>query len=967
MIKVGYFAAQAARGPAAVPLFTRTDEYFEKIAAPALLPEVARYIASLRPSSESQYVLVNAMGAGEYWGSNVNGDYFPEAALIHAPDNWAGSPLIDQAVAKKWPYGYPTFYNAKPFAHHRNKDASKGFGEVELAAWNPRMKRVELVVRVDRKKCAEFGGQGVWDKLKIGSFPDVSMGTRVPFDTCFPAGTLIRTLTGSKPIEQIQQGELVISHTGQSRMVTQVMQRQADGLVRVRAAGLPDVRATDNHPFLVLRREQARTCRGSANGQRLRHSFDEGSKTCRRCHKEPEFELVWAAAEALRPGDYLAVPASATSDADSLVTPKMARLLGYYLGDGYIIKQRTGKKKEGDYRDMGVGFSVGTHEEAHLQRLLTTLVESGVRNEPNVYDAGADRKALIVSVYDQDLAAWVQHCGGRTSHHKFLLEGVMSWSLESKLELVAGYLDTDGSFDETSGQARIASVNRGLLLDVQRLLLSIGVTATVCFAGASSGYANASDCWYLALSAAQAQKFYGRSVKVTKRDVAWESPQSFFWGGYWLTPVKEIEEVDGDVEVFNFSVAEDESYLAEGRAVHNCSICLDEDMYRQAQQTFREGVHKHPGEAVLVIHRSTQHKDANGKWQGKGKIRGLSITRADYCEHALHSMNKILPDGRKVFVYNDYPNFFDISFVFIGADKTAKTMLKIAEDTSFWTVPGAELGERLYSFSPETDVTEKYASLSDTLLKVALLGKSAKNKQGEIVKDTLPSQFAAKAVPVMAGQEPVLPTPVLDAMGSRPLGEVLATVTGMGMVLRPREFQRIVLIQAGERPLADQLEREGQVFPKTDEKSSLPSGGEGFNSALASLLLPLLLQRSAFGPMVEKRVLMMGAKEASAEEKAPPSSLSSPLLRKIGAAYNGYRQELMHQISSSQSVLAQSGLSDEGLQKVAQGAAEDVFTPLSVSYLKTAFWNEVGINKAQGADVERGLPSKSTLKNNNAF
>ena len=39
---------------------------------------------------------------------------------------------------------------------------------------------------------------------------------------------------------------------------------------------------------------------------------------------------------------------------------------------------------------------------------------------------------------------------------------------------------------------------------------------------------------------------------------------------------------------------------------------------------------------------------------------------------------KILPDGRKVFVYNHYPRFFDISFVFIGADRTSFVLEKIA-------------------------------------------------------------------------------------------------------------------------------------------------------------------------------------------------------------------------------------------------------------------------------------------------
>jgi hypothetical protein len=102
------------------PLFGKGDGVFEKVAAPTLLPEVARYIEKLRPVKDSQYLLLNAMGAGEYFGSNVNADHFPESSLIHCPDNWTHDPVIDRALARTWAYGFPTFYNAKVYAHHRN-------------------------------------------------------------------------------------------------------------------------------------------------------------------------------------------------------------------------------------------------------------------------------------------------------------------------------------------------------------------------------------------------------------------------------------------------------------------------------------------------------------------------------------------------------------------------------------------------------------------------------------------------------------------------------------------------------------------------------------------------------------------------------------------------------------------------------------------------------------------------------
>lgn len=581
MLKAAFFPGQTDFGPIAVPLFTKADRVFEKTASARLLPEVVKYIETLRPAPDAQYVLVNAMGAGEYWGSNINGDYFPEAALIHAPDSWKNNPLVDRIPAKNWPYGFPTFYRAHPYAHHRNKDASRAFGEVELATWNDAMKRVELVIRVDEEKCQKFGGTGVWDKLKQGQFPDVSMGCKVPYDTC--------------------------------------------------------------------------------------------------------------------------------------------------------------------------------------------------------------------------------------------------------------------------------------------------------------------------------------------------------------------------------------------------SICLDWDTYRKAQATFVPGKHKHPGEAVLEYHRNLKGRNGHG-------IRGLSITRADYCEHAADKMNKILADGRKVFVYNDYPNFFDISFVFIGADKTAKVMMKIASANAFWSLPSVDVAEKLGYY--ETPGEEKVASVEsvtdEDLFKLAFLGKGAFAKAGEIDKDTVPSQFVSKAVPVLAKHEPEMSDEALDALSTRPLGDSLATLSGLGITLRPREFQRIIIIRMGNRPLADELDKKGIVFPSSDEKHDSPLITGSMHAGLAKMLLHLLEDRSVFGPQIERRAVRVLSRSGSGpdHEVKPPSSLSTDLLRKIGAAYGSYRQEHMTKVAEAQDMISSSGLRDRTLGVLAQLPPVELFTPMSVAHLKYAYLCERGIpgtGEAKTANVERGFPSKNTFNCNVTF
>jgi hypothetical protein len=545
VIKVSLFRGETERGPQVFPLFGPADAAFEKTAAPALMPDVSKYIADLRPQKDAQYVLVNALGASEWWGSNVNGDAFPEAGLIHAPDDWTGNPLIDIARSRSWPYGYPTFYYAKPYAHHRNKDPNVAFGDVELVVWNPHMKRVELVVRVDKERCEKFGAVPVWDKLQAGLYPDVSMGCKVCFDTC--------------------------------------------------------------------------------------------------------------------------------------------------------------------------------------------------------------------------------------------------------------------------------------------------------------------------------------------------------------------------------------------------SICLDWDKYRKAQATFNPKQHAYAGEAILAWHRAKLLENGVG-------IRGLSITRKDYCVHGRTMMNRILPDGRKVFVYNDYPRFFDISFVFIGADKTAKVMLKIAEGRKLWSLPSAELAEKL---GYEEEAQEKTASVEDVTLKTAFLGKSAKEKASEIVKDVVPSQFAGKAVPLLTRSESDLPKDVLNLLGRAPLDQALSTATGLGIVLRPKEFQRIVLIRLSLDRDADDLEDRGVVFPRSENKDSVGMGESSFSSSLARLLLPFLSMRSALGPFIEPRAAAtLGRSE---NPKKPSSSHSSELLHKMGAAYNGYRHSVMELVASAQNLLASAATpSEESLLKLAACPVEQIFTPLSFHYLRDAFRDEQG-------------------------
>ena len=122
IIKVCQYQAHQPSGERLIQVFQPGDmekaaAFFGmgKTAAP-LLSSVRDLLDRLKPSPRKIYILVNALGASEYWGGNINGDAFPEAALIHR------GPV----------YGYETFNTAGVFKHHQNKDPSKSFGTIML-------------------------------------------------------------------------------------------------------------------------------------------------------------------------------------------------------------------------------------------------------------------------------------------------------------------------------------------------------------------------------------------------------------------------------------------------------------------------------------------------------------------------------------------------------------------------------------------------------------------------------------------------------------------------------------------------------------------------------------------------------------------------------------------------------------------------------------------------------------------
>lgn len=71
--------------------------------------------------------------------------------------------------------------------------------------------------------------------------------------TCFPAGTMVTTDHDCVPIEQLETGDVVLTHTGKFRKITETMSRPYTGRMVTITTPVGQVTSTGDHPFLVER------------------------------------------------------------------------------------------------------------------------------------------------------------------------------------------------------------------------------------------------------------------------------------------------------------------------------------------------------------------------------------------------------------------------------------------------------------------------------------------------------------------------------------------------------------------------------------------------------------------------------------------------------------------------------------------------------------------------------------------
>jgi len=614
-----------------VPLGSNDKRILAKIADEGLLSK----IASLHKQPGEELIHMLAVGSTERFGPNRNGDGFREA------------------ICQRY---HPSFVKCAMFyRNHQSQNPRISYGVVKLSHFNPRMSRIELVaaLNADAEAARRNGGLVAdieMNKLAGGQDIPVSMGCTTDPDT------LVCTSTGYKRIADIVVGDLVCTHAGNWRRVTEVMQRPYTGeITTFNVEGLPfSVSLTADHPLFskILAGYPAMAAKHRPAGQ-WENEIAAG---------KPAFS--WVHAEHLARHDRIAyVPATPVPGVPGVHDIDLAGLLGIYTAEGNIAFSN----------DNPTTVQLTIHEDDWARKAVPDMIG---RLWPGVTVTLEPKRnckvSFALSIHSAELARWLLDLVGHGAENKRIPPEILAGTPEAKLEYLGRWLDGDGWCDKKG--LHWSSCNAGLILQGRDLLSSLGISASVYRIPAqkrTSGFGRPNPEYTLNVSNFDGAPLLPHSQKVA--ETPWpqggkrSKPPALrrLASGNCAYRIKSVARKTVEaVTVYNFEVEGDHSYSMYGLASHNCRVSHDICSYC--------GNH--------------------------------AATRAEYCDEGMckagglkRNMGRLLASGDVLHADNPDPNFNDISHIVAGrqADRIAYVtgVLQKQASDSGRIVSGAELAE----------------------------------------------------------------------------------------------------------------------------------------------------------------------------------------------------------------------------------------------------------------------------------
>ena len=400
-------------------------------------------------------------------------------------------------------------------------------------------------------------------------------------NNCFPAGVMILMADGTeKPIEEIKVDDKVISHTGIIRDVVRTFKNPHNGPVyTVRRRGdSRKLTMTGEHPVHMIRPKR--------NGAKT--TFDDTKP----------FE--WVSAGLLQKYDLIYTPRSVSVTATDM-SPGKAKLIGYFLAEGYYHKQAPARVSQ-NFRDAFPGensipcsvvFALNKDETETLAADIVSLLRQEFGVEALIAPHRQSENAItVISTRSLELVQFfLKHVGQKAKEKKLSIE-CMQLDPELQKLILQGWIEGDGTVKATLTGWISATTSSVALASQMVVLFNRCGVPTTRFMRVTKGrkrVKTADGNWMIETD--ETKSCTSHIVTVNSVD------STRLMSGSWLEaihqsasarlkkhnflkfrvqPDKMLHQVLGIKKesfsglVYNFETEIDHSYVANGVAVHNC-------------------------------------------------------------------------------------------------------------------------------------------------------------------------------------------------------------------------------------------------------------------------------------------------------------------------------------------------------------------------------------------------------------
>lgn len=397
--------------------------------------------------------------------------------------------------------------------------------------------------------------QGVIPFLKVAN------DTAVAVNQCFAPDTRIYTAAGTKPISDINVGDLVLGISGTYREVLEKFAyNQKDPMVSITAKhSIESITVTAGHPFYAIRgvpleQAQARTLEWLKKGK---------------------LKQEWVEAGKLQRGDYIAsvIPQEVVQVPG--IDQEDARLYGILLGDGHLSKEGSQWGISGnpetdthlefirDYlKARGIHFWETGRGNCYLQ-IHWAAGRGAVRNATNGRIEGSGAPTLPFDYDDLYDTQRRKHIAPRLAH----------LPRSQTLALIQGLLETDGNVSRGK-EITFCNTSQPLIDGMRYQLLRLGVPTAGNFRVRNHSHVGKRSDGTSAHFKCESRSYDLRIPAITEiaERVNCKPLTKYNWltvDNFIFTRVKKRESVPVTPFVFDLKVEGDESYMTTAGLAHN--------------------------------------------------------------------------------------------------------------------------------------------------------------------------------------------------------------------------------------------------------------------------------------------------------------------------------------------------------------------------------------------------------------